>query len=98
MLKHRLPLKFVEYNAFRDFVDYCKPLVKSMSKKILKNEILKPYNVENVKVMNLLEINDSKVAITTNIWTTTNKKKCCMVVTGHLLEINNSMVAITIVN
>lgn len=88
----------MEYNAFRDFVDYCKPLVKPMSKNTLKNEIFKLYNVEKVKVMNLLEINDSRVAITINIWTTTNKKKCCMVVTGHLLEINNSMVAITIVN
>ena len=56
IVKHDIPLRFGEYEAFKDFVNYCNPLVKYMSKNTLKSEIFKIYNVEKVKAMNLLEI------------------------------------------
>ena len=46
VVKHELPLRFVEYESFRDFVDYCNPLVKHMSRNTLKSEIFKIYNIE----------------------------------------------------
>ena len=70
--KHKLPLRFVEYKAVRDFVDYCNSLVKHMSRNTLKSEIFKIYNVEKGKAMNLLEINNSRMAITTDMWTACN--------------------------
>ncbi|KAH9707912.1 BED-type domain-containing protein [Citrus sinensis] len=75
VFKHELPLRFVEYEAFRDFVDYCNPLVKHMSRNTLKSEIFEIYNVEKGKAMNLLEINNSRVAVTTDMWTACNQKK-----------------------
>lgn len=86
VVKHELPLRFVEYEAFRDFVDYCNPLAKPMSRNTLKNEIFKLYNDEKAKAMNLLEINNSRVAITTDMWTASNQKKGYMVVTGHFID------------
>ncbi|KAH9801067.1 BED-type domain-containing protein [Citrus sinensis] len=86
VVKHELPLRFVEYESFRDFVDYCNPLVKHMSRNTLKSEIFKIYNVEKGKAMNLLEITNSRVAITTDMWTACNQKKGYMVVTGHFID------------
>ncbi|XP_024043240.1 zinc finger BED domain-containing protein RICESLEEPER 2-like [Citrus clementina] len=86
VVKHELPFRFVEYESFREFVDYCNPLVKHMSRNTLKSEIFKIYNVEKGKAMNLLEVNNSRVAITTDMWTACNQKKGYMVVTGHFID------------
>ncbi|KAH9673095.1 BED-type domain-containing protein [Citrus sinensis] len=86
VVKHELPLRFVEYESFRDFVDYCNPLVKHMSRNTLKSEIFKIYNIEKGKAMNLLEITNSRVAITTDMWTACNQKKGYMAVTGHFID------------
>jgi len=86
VVKHELPLRFVEYESFREFVDYCNPLVKHMSRNTLKSEIFKIYNIEKGKAMNLLEITNSRVAITTDMWTACNQKKGYMVVTGHFID------------
>ena len=86
VVKHELPLNFVEYDAFRDLMSYDNPLVKNLSRNTLKSEILKLYQAEKAKAMALLENNDSWVAITTDMWTTTNQKKGYMVVTGHFVD------------
>ncbi|KAH9733996.1 BED-type domain-containing protein [Citrus sinensis] len=69
VVKHELPFNFVEYEAFRDLMSYANPLVKNLSRNTLKSEILKLYQAEKAKSMALLENNDSKVAITTDMWT-----------------------------
>ena len=80
VVKHELPLNFVEYDAFRDLISYANPLVKNLSKNS------KLYQAEKAKVMALLENNDSRVAITTNMWIVSNQKKGYMVVTGHFVD------------
>ncbi|KAH9754467.1 BED-type domain-containing protein [Citrus sinensis] len=84
--KHELPLNFVEYEAFRDLMSYANPLVKNLSRNTLKSEIFKLYQAEKAKAMALLENNDSRVAITTDMWTASNQKKWYMVVTGHFVD------------
>ena len=86
VIKHELLLKFVEYEAFIDSMSYCNPLVKKMSRNTLKSEIFKLYKSEKVKMLNLLNINDSRVAITTDMWTSSNQKRGYMVVTGHFID------------
>lgn len=86
IVKHELPLRFVEYDAFKDLMSYCNPLAKNMCRSTLKIEIFKLYNSEKAKTMKLLENNDSRVAITTDLWTTSNQKKGYMVVTGHFVD------------
>ena len=86
VVKHELPLNFVEYDAFRDLMSYTSPLVKMMSRNTLKGEILKLYQAEKAKTMALLENNDSRVAITTDVWTTSNQKKGHIIVNGHFVD------------
>ena len=86
VIKYELPLNFVEYEAFRDLMSYANPLVKNLSRNTLKSEIFKLYQAEKAKAMALLENNDSRVAITTDMWTASNQKKGYMVVTGHFVD------------
>ena len=74
VVKHKLSLNFVKYDAFRDLMCYSNQLVKMMSRNTLKGEILKLYQAEKAKTMALLEINNSRKPITTDMWTTTNQR------------------------
>ena len=67
VVKHELPLNFVEYDAFRDLMSYVNPLVKNLNRNTLKSEILKLYQAKKAKTMALLENNDNRVAITTDM-------------------------------
>ena len=71
IVKHELPLSFVEYDAFRDLISNTNPLV-NMMRNTLKGNIMKLYQAEKAKAMALLENNDSWVAITIDMWTATN--------------------------
>ncbi|KAE8676405.1 hypothetical protein F3Y22_tig00111614pilonHSYRG00082 [Hibiscus syriacus] len=61
------------------------------SRNTLKNDILKIYDFEKEKTMRLLEKNRSKIAITTDMWTSSNQKKGFMSITSHLIDDNWEM-------
>ena len=61
-------------------------LLKMMSRNILKSEILKLYQAEKAKRMTFLENNNSRVAIIINMWTSSNRKKGYMIITGHFVD------------
>ena len=48
--------------------------------------ILNIYGEERDKVMKLIENNDSRVAITMNMWTSSNQKRGFMSVTAHFID------------
>ena len=66
-------------------MNYCQPRFESMSKIALKSEIFKIYNSEKEKTLKLLDGLDSRVAITTDMWTS-NTKMGYMVVTMHFID------------
>ena len=72
VVMHELPLRFVEYKGFREMMAHVNSVVKLMSRNTLKNEILKLYHIEKVKTLHLLEKNHGRVAITTDLWTSSN--------------------------
>ena len=86
VVKHELQLKFVEYDAFRNLMSYTNPLAKMIRMNTLNNEILKLCQAEKAKSMALLENNDSRMAITLDMWITSNKKRGYMVVTKHFVD------------
>ncbi|KAE8733017.1 hypothetical protein F3Y22_tig00001644pilonHSYRG00324 [Hibiscus syriacus] len=61
------------------------------SRNTLKNDILKIYDFEKEKTMRLLEKNRSKIAIMTDMWTSSNQKKGFMSITSHLIDDNWEM-------
>ncbi|KAL5789667.1 hypothetical protein ACOSQ2_004555 [Xanthoceras sorbifolium] len=66
-------------------MEYCQPRYEVMSRNTLKSEIFKLYNIEKDKTLKLLENIESKVAITTDMWTSSTKVGY-MVVTMHFID------------
>ena len=52
----------------------------------MKKHILNIYGEERDKVMKLIENNDSRVAITMDMWTSSNQKWGFMSVTTHFID------------
>ncbi|KAE8662422.1 hypothetical protein F3Y22_tig00113337pilonHSYRG00037 [Hibiscus syriacus] len=91
VIVHEYPLVMLEHHGFRKFVVGLQPLFKVPSRNTLKNDILKIYDFEKEKTMRLLEKNRSKIAITTDMWTSSNQKKGFMSITSHLIDDNWEM-------
>ncbi|KAK9740353.1 hypothetical protein RND81_03G028700, partial [Saponaria officinalis] len=85
---HGYPLSIVDHFGFKDFVKSLNPLFKMISRNILRNDILKMHKDEKLSIKRLLEYNDSRIAVTTDMWTASNKKKGYMVVTSHFIDQN----------
>ncbi|KAK3189596.1 hypothetical protein Dsin_029157 [Dipteronia sinensis] len=82
---HELYLRFVEFIRFWEMIKYRQLRFESMSRNTPKNEIFKLYNMERDKTLKLLESIESKVAITTDMWTSSTKMGY-MVVTMHFID------------
>ncbi|XP_072078898.1 zinc finger BED domain-containing protein RICESLEEPER 2-like [Arachis hypogaea] len=83
---HEYPLSIVDHIGFRRFCNALQPLFKVITRNTLKNDILKLYNDERSKTMNVLECNKSRVAITTDMWTASNQNKGYMAITAHYID------------
>ena len=82
---HEYPLTIVDHVGFRKYSNTLQPLFKMVSRNTIKNDILKIYDYEKSKTMDLLGNNRSRIAITTDMWTS-NQKKGFMVVTAHFIN------------
>ncbi|KAK2637995.1 hypothetical protein Ddye_025790 [Dipteronia dyeriana] len=86
IVMHDYPLSMVEHEGFRDFCLSLQPLIKLVSRKTIRSDIVRMYEEENAKVMKLLTNIPGRVAITSNMWTATNQKKGYMTVAAHLIN------------
>ncbi|KAH9780517.1 BED-type domain-containing protein [Citrus sinensis] len=86
IIMHELPLRFVEYEGFRDLMSFVQPLLGKICRNTVKREVFKLFDFEKAKTMALLEDITSKVSITTDMWTSSNQKKGYMVVTVHFID------------
>ncbi|KAL2533125.1 Zinc finger BED domain-containing protein DAYSLEEPER [Abeliophyllum distichum] len=85
IILHEYPLSMVEHVGFRSFVKSIQPLFKVVSRNTMKNDILKIYDLEKVKMMSILEENKSRIDVTTDLWTS-NQKRGFMVITAHFID------------
>ncbi|CAH9089409.1 unnamed protein product [Cuscuta europaea] len=83
---HEYPLSIVEHRGFRDFTVTLQPLFKCPSRNTLKSDVMKVYAEEKCKVIHLLEECDCRVAITTDVWTSSNQKRGFMAITAHFID------------
>ena len=86
IILHEYPLSMVEHIGFRRFLSSVQPLFKVVSRNTIKNDILMIYDYEKSKTMSLLESNESRIAITTDMWTCNNQKKGFMAITAHFID------------
>ncbi|XP_022873604.1 zinc finger BED domain-containing protein RICESLEEPER 2-like [Olea europaea var. sylvestris] len=85
IILHEYPLSMVEHTGFRKFCNIIQPLFKVVSHNTIKADILKIYDYERTKVMGLLERTNSRIAVTTDMWTS-NQKKGFMAITAHYID------------
>ncbi|KAK1421801.1 hypothetical protein QVD17_24433 [Tagetes erecta] len=86
IIAHGYPLSIVEHHGFRKFVRGLQPFFKVPSRNTLKSDVLKIYDYEKQKTMRILEKNPSRIAITTDMWTSSNQKKGFMAITTHFID------------
>lgn len=86
IIKHEYPLQIVEHQGFREFCNKLQPLFKHVSRNTIKADIMKIYEHEKVKTTDLLSNNLSRFSVTTDMWTSSNKKRGFMAVTVHFVD------------
>ncbi|XP_065625443.1 zinc finger BED domain-containing protein RICESLEEPER 2-like [Quercus suber] len=86
VILHEYPLSMVDHIGFREFVNDLQPMFKLVTRNTLKSDILKIYDNEREKALKITDKNGSRMAITTDMWTSSNKKRGFMVITAHFID------------
>ncbi|XP_052114216.1 zinc finger BED domain-containing protein RICESLEEPER 2-like [Arachis duranensis] len=82
---HEYPLSYVDHVATREVFASMQPTFKMSSRNTIKKDIFEMYEVEKFNINKMMDANDSRVAITTDMWTS-NQEKGYMVVTAHYID------------
>ena len=83
---HEYPLNIVEHIGLREFSASLQPLFKMVCRNTLKRDILKIYDYERGKTFMELEKIPSRIAISTSMWTSSNKRRQFMLVKAHYID------------
>lgn len=83
---HEYPLRMVEHVGFRRYSHALQPLFRVVSRNTIKSDIFRIFEYERDQTMKLLESNASRIALTTDMWTSSNKKKGFMAITSHFID------------
>ncbi|XP_058181162.1 zinc finger BED domain-containing protein RICESLEEPER 2-like [Rhododendron vialii] len=86
IIMHEYPLSIVDHVGFRRYSNALQPLFKVPCRNTMKVEIFKIYEYQRGKTMSLVVSNASTLAITTDMWTSSNQKKGFMAITAHFID------------
>ncbi|KAA8526021.1 hypothetical protein F0562_007879 [Nyssa sinensis] len=86
VILHEYPLSIVDHFGFRRYSNSLQPMFKMISMNTLKSDILKIYECEKSKTIKLLENVESRIALTSDMWTSNQTKKGFMAVTTHFID------------
>ncbi|KAL0378412.1 UNVERIFIED_CONTAM: Zinc finger BED domain-containing protein RICESLEEPER 2 [Sesamum radiatum] len=86
VILHDYPLSIVDHIGFRRYSTSLQPRFNMISRNTLKNDILKIYKEQRMKYYNLLEKLKCRIAVTTDMWTSSNSNRGFMAVTGHFID------------
>ena len=86
VILHEHLISMVDHIGFREFVASLQPMLKLVSKNTLKSDILKIYDNEREKALKMTDKNGSRMAITTDMWTSSIKKRGFMVIIAHFIN------------
>ncbi|KAK6276641.1 hypothetical protein POUND7_006350 [Theobroma cacao] len=85
IIMHEYPLSIVDDVGFRKYSASLQPLFEVGSRKTLEGDILKIYDFEKAKLRNVIEGLNTRFAITTEMWTS-KEKKGYMSVIAHYID------------
>jgi hypothetical protein len=83
---HEYPLSMVDHVGFKRFCGALQPLFKVVSRNTIKKDILDMYEVQRLAVVNVFQRLQSRIAVTTDMWTANHQKKGYMSVTVHFID------------
>ena len=83
---HEYPLSMVDHVGFRKFCAALQPLFKAVSRNTIKKDILDMYEIHKKSLLNVFQHCQSRIAITTDMWTANHQKKGYMSVTVHFID------------
>ena len=83
---HKYPLSIVKHIGFRSYSASLQPMFKMVTRNTIKRDILSIYDFEKDKSMQQIDKNQSRISITTDMWTLQNKRRGFMVVTAHFID------------
>ena len=86
IVMHEYPLSMVDHLGFRQFVSGLNSDFVMISRRTLRTDILKIFDDGKSSLKKLLEVNPDRVAVTTDLWMTSNQKKGYMAVTVHFVD------------
>ncbi|KAL6222438.1 hypothetical protein ACLB2K_005830 [Fragaria x ananassa] len=69
IIMHEYPLSMVEHLGFKRYSKALQPSFKVPCRNTIKKEIMKIFEFEKEKTMKLIQMNASRIAITTDMWT-----------------------------
>ncbi|KAF1869298.1 hypothetical protein Lal_00018390 [Lupinus albus] len=86
IIMHDYPLSIVDHIGFRRYSAALQPLFQVPSRNTIKKEIFKVYDFERECAMKMLDSHEGRVAITSDMWTSSNQKMGYMAVTAHYID------------
>jgi hypothetical protein len=72
---HEYSLSIVDHLGFRRFCAALQPLFKVVSRNTIRKNILDMYKVQNLSIVNQFQQLQSRIAVTTDMWTANHNKK-----------------------
>ncbi|XP_012700739.1 zinc finger BED domain-containing protein RICESLEEPER 2-like [Setaria italica] len=86
IILHEYPLSMVDHAGFQRFASALQPLFKMGTRNTLRKDIVMQYEMEREKAIEYMAGIDSRVAITTDLWTSDNQKRGYMAVIAHFID------------
>lgn len=86
IISHEYPLAMNDHVGFRRYSKSLNPEFKVPTRNTIKADILREFKEERTKLIKLLAENGSRVAITTDMWSSSNQRKGYMAVTTHYID------------
>ena len=86
IILHEYPLSIVDHTGFRRYSNALQPLFRMISRNTVKNDLMKVFDCEKQETMKFIESNQARVAITSDMWTSSNQKKGFMAITTHFID------------
>ena len=88
---HDYPLSIVEHYGFRKYSEGLQPLFRVPCRTTTKSDIMKIYETQRGYTLRCLEENESRIALTSDMWTASNQMKGYMAIAAHYIDANWSL-------
>lgn len=86
IILHELPFSFVEYIGFRRVLTSLQPNIKLVKRNTTKSDCIKIYQMEKKHLYEIFSKVQSRISLTTDMWTCTTQNRGYMALTAHYVD------------